>query len=578
MVRPVEIIAPRVKPKFLTDGSQLLPEQRRVAAYCRVSTLSEEQNTSYDNQVEEWTKRINENPNYVLVDIYTDHGISGTSLKRREGFNRMIEDARAGKIDLILTKSISRFARNVMLTVSLTRELKELGVEVYFDNEGISSLDPKSEALFTILSTMSQEESRHMSENIKWTFDKKMREGIPFICENKFLGYRKDPNDERNLIIVPEEAEVVKLIYKLYTSGVGTCEIARILMKKGYKTGAKKDKWYSSTVEGIIKNEKYCGDILLQKTITVDYLSHKRVKNDGIAQKYYIKDNHEPIIDRDTWDRAQEIFKANKAKFKNDTELWRYTIRYPLSGLIVCNHCGKNYRRRHWTQGYPTPRIMYQCTGYVDNDIHERCSGKPISEDILLKASCEVINKVYLDKTKLFAKILKLIEKHVIASDDSSTIEALEDKQSDINEEIDEILKKKGTTTDKSEIYFLDRRYRELINEFHEAEKKLKLANLRQQSSVEAQTRLQNIREILKSEQITPELLSKQVLQACIFRIVLIDREHIVFVLSTGDVDKERSFSKERKTIINNEPILTGTVKLDRHFRPETLEYKVVLL
>lgn len=578
MDRPVEIIAPRVKPKFLTDGSMLAPEQKRVAAYCRVSTTSEEQNTSYDNQVDEWTKRIKENPNYVLVDVYTDHGISGTSLKRRDGFNRMIEDARAGKIDLILTKSISRFARNVVLSISLTRELKEKGVEVYFDNEGISSLDPKSEALFTILSTMSQEESRHMSENIKWTFEKKMREGIPFICENKFLGYRKDPTNERNLIIIPEEAEVVKLIYRLYTSGVGTCEIARRLMKEGYLTGAKKTKWWSSTVEGIIRNEKYCGDILLQKTVTVDYLSHKRVKNDGIAQQYYIKDNHEPIVDRETWNLAQEIFKANKAKFKNDNDVWKYTVRYPLSGLIICNNCGKNYRRRHWTQGYPTPRIMYQCTGYVDNDIRDRCSNKPISEDILLKATCEVINKVFLDKTQAFKKMLKLIEKHIVTSDNNTLIETYKDKQADINEEIDDVLKKKGMAKDQSEQYFLERRYRELINDFHNLEGELKLLYLKQQCSVEAQQRLQNIREILKEGELKPELLTVQIVQACIYRIIMINRENIVFVLSSGDIDKEREFNNIRKELVDREPILSGVVDLDRHFRPETVNYKVVLL
>lgn len=207
MNKVVTTIAPTRPLRSLTDMKDDLSIIKRTAAYCRVSTDSEEQSTSFDNQVEEWTKRILENPQYQLVKIYSDEGISGTSAKNRDGFNQMIEDAKAGKIDLILCKSISRFARNTVLTIQTIRELKAIGVEVYFDNERMSTFDEKTEFMLSIISSMAQEESRHISENVKWTFQKMMKEGKAIITTSRFLGYTKGEND--TLVIVPEEAEIV---------------------------------------------------------------------------------------------------------------------------------------------------------------------------------------------------------------------------------------------------------------------------------------------------------------------------------------------------------------------------------
>lgn len=298
MEREVQIIAPRPKPKFLFNGSKILPTQKRVAAYCRVSSDRDEQLNSFDNQVDEWKKRLEQDPSVVLVGIYADEGISGTSEEGRLEFQRLINDARAGKIDKIVTKSISRFARNIQTSINIARELKAIGVEIYFDNEHISTLDPSSEVMFTINAIMAQEEARHISENVKWTFSKKKKEGIPMVSSN-LLGYRRDPENPKNLIIIPEEAQIVKEIFELYTNEVGTNEIGRILEKKGYLTRRGKTKWYNSTIEGVITNEKYCGDLILQKSVTIDFLNHKRVKNDGLEEQVYIKNNHEPIVSRE---------------------------------------------------------------------------------------------------------------------------------------------------------------------------------------------------------------------------------------------------------------------------------------
>ena len=284
MNKVVTTIAPTRPLRSLTDMKDDLSIIKRTAAYCRVSTDSEEQSTSFDNQVEEWTKRILENPQYQLVKIYSDEGISGTSAKNRDGFNQMIEDAKAGKIDLILCKSISRFARNTVLTIQTIRELKAIGVEVYFDNERMSTFDEKTEFMLSIISSMAQEESRHISENVKWTFQKMMKEGKAIITTSRFLGYTKGEND--TLVIVPEEAEIVKLIYTMYDQGCGIYEIRRELIKRGYKTITGNTYWHLSTLQSILRNEKYKGDLLLQKTFTVDYLTHKAIKNQGQVPSY----------------------------------------------------------------------------------------------------------------------------------------------------------------------------------------------------------------------------------------------------------------------------------------------------
>lgn len=226
-----------------------------------------------------------------------------------------------------------------------------------------------------------------------------MKEGEPFLCDSTFLGYRKDPNDKKNLIIVPEEAEIVKLIFELYTDEVGTNEICRILERKGYITSRGKTKWYNTTVEGIITNEKYCGDLLLQKSVTVDFLKHKRIKNDGLEEQVYIKNNHEPIVDRKTWDKAQIILDRNRNRFRGENkDSHKYASKYPLSGMIICIHCGDTFKRRHWTQGYPEPRIVYQCNGYINGKLKERCPSHGISEDILMASVCDMINNLFINE------------------------------------------------------------------------------------------------------------------------------------------------------------------------------------
>ena len=284
MARAVTVIPPTIQP--ITHLARNAVVRRRVAAYARVSTSSEEQLTSYEAQVDYYTRFIQSKPEWEFVRVYTDEGISAVNTKKREGFNQMVRDALDGKIDLIVTKSVSRFARNTVDSLVTVRKLKEKGVEVYFEKENIYTLDSKGELLITIMSSLAQEESRSISENVTWGQRKRFADGKVSLPYSHFLGYRKGDNGLPE--IVPEEAETVRWIYSLFLSGKTTGSIASLLTREGIPTPAGKKKWAASTVESILKNEKYKGDALLQKAFTVDFLTKKQKKNEGEVPQYYV--------------------------------------------------------------------------------------------------------------------------------------------------------------------------------------------------------------------------------------------------------------------------------------------------
>ena len=263
----------------------------RVAAYCRVSTDSDEQATSYEAQVEHYTEFIKKNPEWEFAGIFADDGISGTNTKKREEFNRMIEECMSGRIDMIITKSISRFARNTLDCLKFIRQLKEKNIPVYFEKENINTMDAKGEVLLTIMASLAQQESQSLSQNVKLGIQYRYQQGHVQVNHNRFLGYTKDANG--HLIIEEEEAKVVRRIYREYLEGASLNGIGRGLEADGILTGAGKKRWRPETVQKILKNEKYMGDALLQKTYTVDFLSKKRVKNTGIMPQYYVEGDHE---------------------------------------------------------------------------------------------------------------------------------------------------------------------------------------------------------------------------------------------------------------------------------------------
>ena len=329
-----------------------LTERLRVAAYARVSTDDEEQQTSYEAQVDYYTKKIRENPEWIFVEVYADEGITGTSTKRRKNFNRMIDDAMAGMIDRIITKSVSRFARNTVDTLTTVRKLKEKGVGVTFEKENIDTLDSKGELFITIMSSLAQEESRSISENVTWGWRKRIADGKVSVAYSHFLGYEKGPDG--NMQIVEEEAKVVREIYAMFLDGKTPSGIAAALTKRSVPTPAGKATWQASTVKSILSNEKYRGDALLQKTFTVDFLTKKAKVNEGEAPQYYVENSHPAIV-------SAEVFELVQAELaKRRQRGGRTSAVTPFSGRLVCGECGAYFGSKVWHSTDAYRSVIYR--------------------------------------------------------------------------------------------------------------------------------------------------------------------------------------------------------------------------
>ena len=314
--------------------------REKVAAYARVSTDHEEQQTSLAAQTDYYKKKILANPGWEFAGIYADDGQSGTSFHRREAFNRMIQDCRDGKITMILTKSISRFARNTVDSIKFIRELKSLGIGVMFEKENIWSLDSKGEFLLTVMSSLAQEESRSISENVCWGHRKRMADGKYSVAFSRFLGYDQGKNGE--FVINEDEAVYVRRIFSLYIQGYSAFTIAAIAEEEGIPSPTGKENWHGCTVEHIISNEKYKGDALLQKTYTKDYLTKEQKKNEGELPQYYVKGGHPAIIAPELFDYVQNVVKQ-----RNGAEL-QYSGQNPFSGKMICGVCGNYYGHKPW--------------------------------------------------------------------------------------------------------------------------------------------------------------------------------------------------------------------------------------
>ena len=366
--------------------------RRKVAGYARVSTDSEEQVTSYTAQVDYYTQYIKGNPEWDFVKVYTDEGISGTNTKNRDGFNEMIADALAGKISLILTKSVSRFARNTVDSLTTIRTLKSHGVEVFFEKENIWTFDSKGELLLTIMSSLAQEESRSISENITWGKRKQFADGKVSLPYKQFLGYRKGANGLPE--IVPEEAEIVRLIYRMFIEGKTPCYIAKHLTEKGIPTPGRKKTWQVSTVESILTNEKYKGDARLQKRFTTDYLTKTMKVNEGEVPQYYVENSHPAIIDPTEWDMVQGEFHRRKEANK------RTTCHSPFAGKVICGDCGEQFGPKVWHSNSQYRRVIWQCNHKFKGE--HRCSTPHLTEDDLKDYSIIALSLLLKNREALF--------------------------------------------------------------------------------------------------------------------------------------------------------------------------------
>lgn len=370
-------------------------QKRKVAAYARVSTDSDEQFTSYEAQIDYYTSYIKSREEWEFISVYTDEGITGTSTKRREGFKQMIADALDGRIDLIVTKSVSRFARNTVDSLTTIRKLKEHGTEVYFEKENIWTFDSKGELLITIMSSLAQEESRSISENCTWGQRKRMADGKVSVPFGRFLGY--DRGEDGNLVVNPKEAEVVRDIYRLFLSGLTPHAIAKILTERGISTPGGKTKWIQGTVQSILTNEKYKGDALLQKCYTADFLTKRQIRNCGEIPQYYVENNHEAIISRHTYELVQQEFQRRK------NVRGRYSGVDIFASRIRCGECGAYYGAKVWHSNSKYRKVIYRCNSKYGGG--HSCKTPHLQEEEIKAFFVRAVNQLLSVKDEVIANL-----------------------------------------------------------------------------------------------------------------------------------------------------------------------------
>lgn len=405
----------------------------RVAAYCRVSTDSDEPATSYEAQVEHYTEFIQKNPEGEFAGIYADDGISGTNTKNRDEFNRMIEDCEAGTIDMIITKSISRFARNTLDCLKYIRQLKDKNIPVFFEKEAINTMDTKGEVLITIMASLAQQESQSLSQNVKLGLQFRYQNGQVQVNHNHFLGYTKD--EEGNLVIDPEQAEVVKRIYREYLEGYSMDKIAKGLEADGILTGAGKTKWWTSTINKILRNEKYIGDALLQKTYTTDFLNKTRVKNNGIVPQYYVEGNHEAIIPKDIFLRVQEeLIRRRVVKTSANGKKRSYSCNHCFAQIVICDDCDEMFRRIHWNNR-GCKSIVWRCLSRLEPTGQE-CHARTVNETVLENVVVQAINTLLGDKSTYHQAQLQQNIAKVIRDAQKTTADGIDEQLMELQKEL----------------------------------------------------------------------------------------------------------------------------------------------
>lgn len=443
----------------------------KVASYCRVSTDRDDQANSFESQQRYFKEYIDRQPDWELYEVYADEGITGTSTKKRAAFNRMIADAHLGKFQLILTKEVSRFSRNILDTITYTRELKALGVGVLFMNDGISTLEPDAELRLSIMGSIAQEESRKTSTRVKWGQTRRMEQGVVF--GRSLLGY--DVKDGC-LTVNPEGAEIVRLIfYKYGVEKKGTTVIARELREAGYRTHSGNMKWSNTHIVKILKNEKYVGDLVQKKTITPDYLSHAKKYNHGEEELVIIRDHHEPIIDRELWDTVQrELKKRNR-----NGELGAgHSNRYVFSGKIKCGECGASFvsRKKSRKDGSLYKRwSCYTATSEGQKRIDVRgnevgCDvGKLLRDELALDILQQSLTTLRMDRDRIIQNVTALALEAIQMCEEGST-----DRAEALEYEISQLKQKKADVLDaffskqitKEEMQLVNQRYDRELEDF----------------------------------------------------------------------------------------------------------------
>ena len=466
--RKVTVIPPIAE---MQGESRIDMRPKRVAAYCRVSTDREEQEHSFETQKAMYTEMIMMKPTRQMAGIYADEGITGTVAKKRPGFMKMIEDCRKGKIDMIVTKSVSRFSRNNLDCLMYVRELKQLGIPIIFEKEGINTIQVSSELLLTLFGALSQAESESISMNVKLGIRQSLKNGNVRFSYKTFLGYRKGVDGQPE--IVPEQADIVRRIYNDFLAGATYLEIAKRLTEENVPTMGGGNRWFSERIKSILKNEKYKGDALLQKTYITDPISKRVKKNNGELPMYYVENSHPAIIERRIFDRVQEEIarRAGKKKVKQTgtkTELGRYSGKYALTELLYCGECGTPYRGCTWSRN-GKKKIVWRCVSRLDYG-KKYCKNSPsVEESRLHNAIAAAITKKANSEEINIGGIMNHIESFGSRRDTDGIIQR-QRRIAEIEKVIDDLAR---LNSDESQSGELDYKFSELYAELYSVKDEL---------------------------------------------------------------------------------------------------------
>ena len=523
----------------------IIKDLLRVCAYCRVSTDSEDQINSYQSQLKYYNQKIKDNVNWKFIDIYADEAISGTQDYKRSDFMRMIQDALDGKFDLILTKSISRFARNTLDTLKYVRMLKERNIGIIFEEENINTLEMAGELLLTILSSVAQQESETISSHVTLGLEMKMKRG-EMVGFSRAFGY--DYNKEtKELSINKDEAPIIEFIFDRYCKGYGGKTIAKELMKMGIITVKGNERWSENSIIRIIKNEVYKGDLLMGKTYTTDPITHKRVINYGEKNQYYVKNHHEAIISEETWDKAQEILKKRSASRNCGRRKGNYSRKYAFSSRIFCGYCGSVFTRRVWASGSKNAKNIWQCMESVKNGMKNCPKCKGIKEEIIEKSFVDAYELLCKNNNEIINNFIQIVKNTVKDTTNEATIK-------DIQNKIDNIEKKLGMLIDlhlegniDKDVYFEKKENMEKKKE--KLQHDLELLEMDKDEDSNLEIGLKKIEEFLKNNKIMPEFDS-DIFEALVKKVIIGeegDPMAICFVLKNGDECKDNIENRHEK-------------------------------
>ena len=512
----------------------------RVAAYCRVSTDNKEQRESYQSQVKHYTELINKNPEWQSAGIYADEAITGTSTKKRDDFQRMINDCLNGDIDLILVKSISRFARNTLDTLQYVRMLKEKHIAVLFEEENINTSTMDGELLLTILSSVAQQEVQNISEHVKLGLSMKMQRG-EMVGFNGCLGYDYNKED-KTISVNPTEAEIIRYIFNRYVEGVGCKVIARELKNLGYKNNRGNTNWSNSGVLGIIKNEKYKGDLLMGKSFTVDPISKRRLPNQGEADTYYVENHHEPIVSKELFEQAQAILQKRSGSHSHasgDGKREKFSRQYSFSSMLKCGFCGGTLSRRTWNSSYDYKKTIWHCATSTKNGKHECPYCKGIPETVIEQAFVRSYNMLCHHDQSFVDSFLGRVKQNLQEDDKGKELKS-------IDKEIVQLKKRKSGLVDMR----LDNKVDEetyqtklseianIMDKLYDRKQELQLFQTEQQ---DINKRLLEFQKVLNNHEVLKEF-DRHVFECIIDRVVIgekkangeIDPYKLKFLYKTG--------------------------------------------